>query len=201
VRGERAVRACHLWRFRDDDLPEEVLAARSRQRWQPADGSGLWPWPQWRAAYGHPLVTAGHRGHWPPVTSGSASRERARSALEDGANERDGSGRGSGRVVHCLTAEPHWHGHPSTRGAPAPLAQGRLLGRGSGFRLRAPHFALTGRLKLRRDESGRGGGVRGRGRERERDRGWARSKPQPQTPRPRPCTLRPRRGAPRPRSR
>jgi len=27
----------------------------------------LWPWPQWRAAYGHPLVTAGHRGRRPRV--------------------------------------------------------------------------------------------------------------------------------------
>jgi glycosyltransferase involved in cell wall biosynthesis len=40
VRGERALRACHLWRFRDDVLPEKVFATRNRQRWQPDDGSG-----------------------------------------------------------------------------------------------------------------------------------------------------------------
>jgi hypothetical protein len=84
----------------------ETISSRHRfsrgpghcQGWQPAGSSDRWPLPRgsqaWhkpgrrggRLAYGHSLVTAGHRGRRPRVTSGSAMTE---DRAESTSNSRD----------------------------------------------------------------------------------------------------------------
>ena len=74
VRGDRALRACHLWRFRHYVLPEEVLKTRNRQRWQPRGA----PPENRREAFSRPKRTSVGVPNGKGTGTGGAHRVRRR---------------------------------------------------------------------------------------------------------------------------